>query len=124
MALNVLMVDDDAQFLAYARDGLDGTVTLARTPLEAMWRLERERFDVVVCDLCLGSLDGTALLDEVRERWPTTSRVLVTGFGDKLVRDDLFPAAQAVIQKPCDLSALNALLDALPGRARRETLPP
>lgn len=124
MALNVLMVDDDEQFLAYAREGLSGTVSLARTPLEAMWLLERERFDVVVCDLCLGSLDGTSLLDEIRERWPTTSRVLITGFGERLIREDLFPAAQAVLQKPCDMSALRELLAQLPKRLPSATLPP
>src|SRR5690349_13209979 len=64
----VLVVDDDPAFLAYVRDGLASAVTVvARTPLEALWHLERDRFGAVMCDLVFGDVDGRHLLEVVRE---------------------------------------------------------
>ena len=109
----VLVVDDDPAFLAFLRDGLGTEVATAcvQTPLEALWFLERNAVDLVVCDWVLGHADGCHLLATVRERWPSTARVLVTGFGDHVGTAVMPPAT--VILKPCDVRALRRLLDAL-----------
>lgn len=110
----VLVVDDDPEFLAFVRDGLVGfDPVLAQTPLEAMWLLEHHEYHAVVCDLVFGEIDGCHLLELVRERWPASARVLVTGFAERLDRARTFPAAQAVVHKPCDLRGLDQLLTSL-----------
>jgi len=110
----VLVVDDDPAFLAYVKDGLASAVAVvARTPLEALWHLERDRFGVVMCDLVFGDVDGRHLLEVVRERWPVTARILVTGLGARLhgtIASDFLPAAHAVILKPCDVAALGEVI--------------
>jgi len=114
----VLVVDDDLEFLTYVRDGLVGArAAIARTPLEALWLLERQSFRAVVCDLVFGDVDGRHLLEIVRERWPVTARILVTGFGSRVegaTASAFLPAAQAVIVKPCDVAALDELIADLP----------
>jgi DNA-binding NtrC family response regulator len=117
--LRVLVVDDDPEFLAAVQDGLVGmTAVVAHTPLQALWLLERDRFCAVVCDLVFGDVDGRHVLDAVRDRWPATARILVTGFGARLANaDEASPAAQAVVLKPCDIGALNRLLADLPALA-------
>jgi DNA-binding NtrC family response regulator len=104
--LRVLVVDDDWDFLAFIRGAFasDGpiTVEVVGTPLEATWLLERDRFDVVVSDLHLGSSDGGHLLSMIEERWPRCARVLVTGFAEHVEPSDAHRAAQAVLIKPVD----------------------
>ena len=123
----VLVVDDDSEFLEYLRTGLNSAVpTVARTPLEAMWMLEHRTFRAVVCDLVLGNVDGRSLLDVVYERWPATARILITGFGARLehcTMGDLLPAVQAVLIKPCDVAALDELLADLREYGRSVRIP-
>lgn len=114
----VLLVDDDVDFLEGMREQLGGRVRevlSAQSPLEAFWLLQRTDVDVIVCDLVLGETDGLHLLERVRTEWPSVARVLLTGCGDRLGQD-VFPAAQAVIHKPCDGANLAALLGRLPAR--------
>jgi CheY-like chemotaxis protein len=121
-ALRLLVVDDDPEFLAYVREGLGSVeAVVAQTPLHALWLLEHAQFGVIVCDLVFGDVDGRHLLELVRERWPETARVLITGFGSRLGGDDdgarELPIAQAIVHKPCDLSTLSAVLADLPASA-------
>jgi hypothetical protein len=65
----------------------------------------------------LGASDGRHLLEVVHVEYPQVARILVTGFGARLSgpgEQTTFPAAQAVLLKPCSLPALAALLGDLP----------
>lgn len=44
--------------------------------------LEQERIDVVMSDMRMPQCNGTDFLERVRERWPTTMRLLLTGYAD------------------------------------------
>jgi len=119
-ALRLLLVDDDVDFLLEMKrrlEELGRDIVAAQTPVQAIWILERERIDAVVCDLRLGNADGRHLLEIVRERWPRVARVLITGFGDEILDGETWPAAQAVVFKPCDAERLAALLSELPDDA-------
>ncbi len=121
-AVNILIVDDDLQLLVEMRKQLEDSfaaVLIAQTPLAALWILEREPVHAVLCDLDLGSSDGDHLLERVEERWPQATRILMTGFGDRLV-DATFPAAERVLLKPCDTLTLTALVSEL--RAKQSLL--
>lgn len=47
---------------------------------EALGILERERFDILITDLKMHGPDGMEVLASVRERWPETRCVVITGF--------------------------------------------
>lgn len=109
----VLLVDDDAEFLADMKEQLEpecAAVYVAQTPLAALWMLERVPIDAVVCDLALGSIDGRYLLDQLKERFPQIARVLVTGFSERVPDEKTFWAAQSVLLKPCDVVSLSSVL--------------
>lgn len=80
----VLLVDDSAEYRRLLErrlrvdHGLD--VSHASNGLVALTLLERERFDVVVADLLMPGLPGDQLLVAVGARWPSTRRVLLTGW--------------------------------------------
>jgi DNA-binding NtrC family response regulator len=108
----VLVVDDEpdiAELVAehLRRDGL--TVEVVASGRKALMRLKAEAFDVVVSDLRMPDLDGTALVTALRELHPSLARrvVLITGDAlgaefNEVIRD----AELQVFEKPLDIAAL------------------
>ena len=52
------------------------------TPLKAIEEMEKHPFCVVVSDQMMPEMDGTTFLGQVRERWPDTVRILMTGYAE------------------------------------------
>ena|SRR5947209_1675680 len=50
---------------------------------EALSRLDSERFDVVLTDISMSGMSGLELLGHVRQRWPETTVIIVSGIRDK-----------------------------------------
>jgi DNA-binding NarL/FixJ family response regulator len=69
-------------------------ITLAGSSAQALQELEREPQDVVVADVRALAPDGTGLLLMVSERWPSTSRIALSGSPDSGQAYEMpFPAA-------------------------------
>ena len=112
--LRVLVVDDDQEFRAWVKRALAdvASVVEAATPAEALWTLERDHIDILLCDFRLAtSTSGLDVLAAAKELWPGLGRILVTGYGSEL---DAVVPAHAVIAKPCDVGALRELLRLVP----------
>ena len=78
----VLVVDDDDAIL----DLLENLISsfgyechLAQDGLQAVQLLKEERFDVVLTDMVMPHLDGMELLRHIRENYPRTDVIVVTG---------------------------------------------
>ncbi|MCI4369577.1 MAG: response regulator, partial [Thermoplasmata archaeon] len=81
--MRLLIVDDDAVFREELSDILrdDGhEVHSAPSVPKAIEELEREDFDAVFSDLKMPRQSGLVLLRDVRQRWPQTLVVMITGF--------------------------------------------
>jgi CheY-like chemotaxis protein len=114
----VLCVDDEPNVLDGFRRNLRGAfeIVTAAGSVEALMTLAKEPpFEVVLSDLQMPGVDGISLLRRVRQQWPDTVRVLLTG------NADLATASAAVnegsvfrfLTKPCQPDALGrALSDA------------
>jgi DNA-binding NtrC family response regulator len=90
-------------------------VIAATSAAEALDLLEREPgLPVVVSDSRMPGMDGAALLAEVRERFPTTVRMLLSGAGAENVVLQNAELAFRVLSKPCPRQTLVlAIEDAL-----------
>jgi CheY-like chemotaxis protein len=83
---NILLVDDDPDFLHAAKRVLRQSRTLkahvetAQQADEALRFVDEQLFDVVVADYRMQPDDGAELLRRVREARPGLKRVLLTGF--------------------------------------------
>jgi CheY-like chemotaxis protein len=80
--VNILVVDDDQR----VREALVGMLNMAGhhtdhagSGREALEKLERGQFDLVLTDLSMPEMDGWAVASEVRRRWPGVKVVLITG---------------------------------------------
>ncbi|MDE1819747.1 MAG: response regulator [Euryarchaeota archaeon] len=81
--MQVLVVDDDAMFreeLAELLKGEGHRVHTAPSVQKAVEELEQQDFDVVLTDLKMPRHSGLELLTQVRQRWPRTLVVMITGF--------------------------------------------
>ena len=82
--IHLLLVEDEAALreVTARRLAAEGfRVAEADTGEAAVERLEACAFDVVLTDLRLPGIDGTAVLDAARERYPDIVCIVVTGFG-------------------------------------------
>jgi ActR/RegA family two-component response regulator/DNA-binding transcriptional ArsR family regulator len=81
--VRLLLVDDDAVFRQELSDLMeqDGhQVVAAPSVPKAVEALEHDVFDVIFTDLRMPRHSGLDLLREVRQRWPRTLVVVITGF--------------------------------------------
>lgn len=80
----VLVVDDEVRSLDAIRRTLDEdfVIVTAGNADEARLRLERQEFSVILCDQRMPGLSGVEFLKEVRERWPDTVRIVISGYTD------------------------------------------
>ncbi len=84
--LRVVVVEDHALTRAGLRTTLDRSFDLVGEAADGpagLALVERERPDVAVIDLGLPGMDGVALTQAIRTRWPETGVVLVTMLDDE-----------------------------------------
>ena len=81
----VLLVDDEPNVLSALRRLLRPagyTVLLANGGEEALQLLTGQPVDLVISDMRMPVMSGDQLLARVREGWPQTLRILLTGYAD------------------------------------------
>ena len=78
----VLLVDDEAAIREVLRLGLGAEfdVEEARSANEAELMMATRHYDVVVCDHIMPEEEGLKFLMRVREIFPQTQRILMTGY--------------------------------------------
>jgi HD-like signal output (HDOD) protein/CheY-like chemotaxis protein len=83
---------------------------------KALLLMERQPFDVIVSDMRMPEMSGAELLEEVRDRYPRTARVILSGYADPHLSARSLGAAHQYLAKPFTFaslqSALNHILDA------------
>ncbi len=80
----ILIVDDDQQIgkmLQQFFTKLGYGVMTAESGEEALEKLTMHAFHCVISDLVMPDMGGLALLKKVKERWPGTLFLLITGYG-------------------------------------------
>ncbi len=81
----VLCVDDEPNILASLRRLFRAQgyqVRIAEGGAAGLQILESETVDLVISDMRMPEMDGAQFLQQVRERWPGTMRLLLTGHAD------------------------------------------
>lgn len=108
---SVLFVDDQANVLSGLRRMLrhyrnQWRMDFACGGQEAIERLRDHPYDVVISDMRMPGVDGATLLRDVREQWPATVRIMLSGQSE---RDRIYQAigpAHQYLSKPCEAEKL------------------
>ena len=80
---NILIVDDEEVVrLSHLRslEGADCNTRAAEDGREALNVMEQHPFDVVLLDLRMPDLDGMDVLKTIKQRWPESEVVVITGY--------------------------------------------
>ena len=81
--IKILIVDDEVNMLESLSEVLRNKgylVATARNGLEALERLKEKYFNVAIADLKMPEMGGMELLEVMKERYPQTPLVMLTGY--------------------------------------------
>jgi HD-like signal output (HDOD) protein/ActR/RegA family two-component response regulator len=116
MKQQILFVDDEPNLLHGLRRMLrpmrqSWDMHFADSGPAALEIIDRQFCDVVVSDMRMPGMDGSQLLDKVRQYSPETIRLILSGHSDpKLILRSVGPTHQ-FLAKPCDADELKTTLD-------------
>ena len=81
----LLLVDDDETIrdTLYELLSADYICQTAETAEKALARLEADEYDIVLTDISMPGLSGLELLGHVRQKFPNTPVIIISGIGDQ-----------------------------------------
>jgi putative nucleotidyltransferase with HDIG domain len=106
MTKHVLFVDDEERILDGLKRSLndicdDWKMEFALSAEDALGILRQQPVDAIVTDLRMPGMDGLALLDAVRARWPSIPRIVLTAHVHQKLVFRIMRYAHDVLLKPC-----------------------
>lgn len=112
--LEILILDDEEIVCTRLKPALEKEGYRVETftdSLQAKQRLEEHQFDIVVTDLRMSGMDGMQLFQFVKERWPKTQVIIISGFTTvDVARQALQAGARDIISKPFKISQFKELI--------------
>ncbi len=117
----LLIIEDDQEILsglysfltrhkyqvATAADGLEGL---------QMFDTEKEGYDLVITDLVMPNISGIGVISIIKEKYPDTPVIAITGMGEHPEALAIEANADVVIEKPFDLTELENHITELHGK--------
>jgi len=112
----VLFVDDEAAVLDGLRDLLRRDcsrydMVFAQGGQQALAELAKRPFQVVVSDMRMPGMDGAELLGRVKEEFPRTTRIVLSGHAEREAVLRAMPVAHQFLSKPCDAAVLRIAIE-------------
>ncbi len=112
---HILFVDDEPNILDGLRRMLrsmrnEVTLYFAQSGIEALEIMNTNDIDIIVSDMRMPGMDGAQLLNEVRNRSPHTTRIMLTGQADEDSVMRCINVVHQFLSKPCDPEKLKDIL--------------
>lgn len=112
--IKVFLVDDEKEFVTTLSERIEMRnfcCDVAFSGEQALEKLEKESFDVMILDLNMPGMDGLETLEIVRLKRPEIKVIILTGHGSEKERvQAMHLGAFAYLQKPV---SLDTLIDAI-----------
>ena len=110
----ILVVDDDPKsrnILERLLTLTDYEVEIVKSGEEAVKRLKRSEFNLVLTDLDMPGMDGLELLSHVKSQYPDVPVIVVTGLVSEESRNEALEAgAVSLLSKPYTRDQLLAII--------------
>lgn len=103
---SILIVDDEpAVLLSHAAilERLGYKITTADSGDQALKSLEDQRFDLLICDLSLGEVNGLDIIAAALRQDRHVRVILMTGYADTMLPKELADANVIVVTKPANI---------------------
>lgn len=112
--LEILILDDEEIVCARLKPALEKEGYRVETftdSLLAKQRINEQQFDIVVTDLRMAGIDGMQMFQFVKDRWPKTEVIIISGFTTvDIARQALQAGARDIISKPFKISQFKELI--------------
>jgi HD-like signal output (HDOD) protein len=114
--MKVLFVDDEPRVLEALKRMLcevaaDWDVHTAQSGAEALQMLSSAPFDVIVTDMRMPGMDGAALLAEVHAKYPSMTRIVLSGQTERVNAMRALGSAHQFLSKPCSPKKLTEVVE-------------
>lgn len=128
---NILVVDDEKEYLVALRRILEHSkqfksrIETVESGEEALDKLKKQEFDIVLSDYRMPKMTGVELLTKVKDRYPNTLRMLITGYTDVNTAKEAINKAEVnnYIEKTWDSKEIALTIDeALKRKVEREAI--
>ena len=112
----ILFVDDEPELLDSLRARLykrrhEWNMVFLTSAQQAFAELEQGAADLVVSDVRMPGIDGGEFLRVLKEHWPETIRIVLSGYAEQVQVLKLVSLAHQYIAKPCDAQRLENVID-------------
>jgi HD-like signal output (HDOD) protein/CheY-like chemotaxis protein len=112
----ILFVDDESKILDGIRRMLHADrsrwdMQFAAGGEAALQACEAGSFDVVVSDMRMPGMDGATFLGHIRDRFPDTARIILSGYSEATLATRAVPVAHRFLTKPCNAAQLQAAIE-------------
>jgi len=112
----ILFVDDESKILDGIRRMLHADrerwdLQFAVGGEAALQACEAGSFDVVVSDMRMPGMDGATLLGHIRDRFPSTVRIVLSGYSDSGLATRAGHVAHRFLAKPCQGAELQGTIE-------------
>ena len=110
LAANVLLIDDEEQFLEVLGERLEARGLKVNTAISgenALTMIDDKKFDAIILDLAMPGIDGIETLKLLKEKNPDLEIIMLTGHAtvEKGIAA-MKLGAEDFLEKPVDLSVL------------------
>ena len=112
----ILIVDDEetltySLYQTFIKSPDIYEVVTAASGDEAVERLAKDKFDLVLTDIKMPGMDGLELLAEIKAKYPGTKVIVMTAFGSMEKKEEsLAIGADYYIEKDFDISDIRQLV--------------
>ena len=112
----ILFVDDESNIL----DGIRRLLHVDRKRWDMQFAIggeaalracEAGKFDVVISDMRMPGMDGATLLGHIRDLYPSTARLILSGYAEEKLATRAVGVAYRVLSKPCNGPELQATIE-------------
>lgn len=112
----ILFVDDEENILDGLRRSLRNEknrweLHFAASGEAALESCKDHSFDVVVSDMRMPGMDGATLLGLMRDRYPETARIILSGYSEEVLATRALSVAHRCLSKPCPTSELHQAIE-------------
>lgn len=118
----ILVVDDEERICEAVQKALERVgyeVEASLEGMDALARIHKGSFDMVICDIKMPGMDGMTLLDRIKEHDPAILVVMITGFASiESAVEAVKKGAQEYIPKPFSPSHIRFLVERVFERKR------
>lgn len=118
MGKNILLVDDEMPVLKALQRTLlrkNLSIFIASNGQEALNLLARQEIDIVISDMRMPEMNGHQLLRKVKELYPSTTRLILSGYADEkeIAKTMLDGSSKMYMLKPWDSQMLSKTIQQL-----------